>query len=361
MVARPMDRLGNRLMVLDIPTGEAGLTPEWLGAALGTPIASVTTTRIGEDEGFTGGRLYRLTIPGRDSLVAKLSPTDPALRAQFAKANAREVTFYTELSAGLPVPGCAYAACDAATGASILLLQDMGSARAVAFREGAGVHDVTAMLRTFARIHAAWWNAPALAELSGAAVLSEFSFATPWAHYTDALADLLPDVVLPQGFIALGDFAATHLAEIYDHLQERGPLTVLHRDPQLDNILFDADGQALLLDWQILGKGRGVWDVAYFLISSVPPALRRIHERAWVRGYHAELVALGGTGYDFDRCWRDYLASVMGKLFVTVWATVELDNSTAHKRAWRRTDLMRLLAFVEDHDLTPSIWDFSDD
>ena len=348
-------------MALNIPTDAAALSADWLSNALGEPITSVDVTRIGQDEGFMGGGLYRLGMPGRAPLVAKLSPSDPALRAQFAKANAREVTFYTSLADGLPVPDCAYAACDPATGATVLLLQDLGDARAVPFIDGLWPRDVLPVLSAFADIHARWWNAPALVELSGAATLTEFDFAGPWARYRDVLATLLPDVKLPPAFVALGDYAVDHIPEIYDQLQERGPLTVLHRDPQLDNILFDADGQAILLDWQILGKGRGVWDVAYFLISSVPPVRRRRNERAWIEGYHADLVARGITDYPLETCWRDYLRSVMGKLFVTVFATVELDNSTAHKRAWRRVDLARLLAFIEDHALTPEIWDFSND
>jgi len=40
---------------------------------------------------------------------------------------------------------------------------------------------------------------------------------------------------------------------------------------------------------------------------------------------------------------------------------VNVDNSSAHKRAYRRVDLTRLLAFVEDHKLTPEIWNFSHD
>ncbi len=348
-------------MQISIPTHPSGLTAEWLSLVLGAPVTDVAVTRIGEDEGFTGGALYRLTMTGWDNLVAKLSPLDPVLRAQFAKSNAREVTFYNSLSDGLPVPNCAYAASDPATGTSIVLLQDMAHARAVPFIEGAGSTDVEAVLRTFARIHAAWWNAPALSGLSGAGILSEFSLADPWARYPSALAELLPDITLPDSFVALADHAALNLDHIYDHMQERGPLTVLHRDPQLDNILFDPDGQAILLDWQMMGKGRGIWDVAYFLISSVPAQRRRDNEAAWVALYHDALLAHGVTGYSYRVCWQDYLRSVLSKIFVTVVATTELDNRSDHKRAWRKTDLTRLLAFIKDHGLTPDIWNFDDD
>ena len=49
---------------------------------------------------------------------------------------------------------------------------------------------------------------------------------------------------------------------------------------------------------------------------------------------------------------------MVAKLNVSVMATVLLDNSSPAKRAWRRADLLRLMAFCEDHALTPA--DFSE-
>lgn len=344
-----------------VPQSAADLTAAWLSTVLKQPIPSLALTRIGEDQGFMGGGLYRLQAPGLAPLVAKLSPEHPPLRAQLARSNAREVQFYTQMAPGLPVPRCLHAASDPASGASVVLLEDLSHCRAVSFLDGLTVRDAEAVLDALSALHARWWNAPELAPLSGAAILSEFQLADPWARYPEALSRLLPDVSLPPALRALGDYAAAHLDEIYDHMQERGPLTLLHRDPQLDNIVFKADDTALLLDWQMLGKGRGVWDVSYFLVSSTPPDLRRAYERVWVRRYHRGLVARGITGYALEACWQDYLRSVLAKLFVTVFATVELDNNSPHKRAWRRADLARLLAFIEDHDLTPAIWSFDND
>jgi len=348
-------------MSTSIPVGAAGLNAQWLSHILDETIHTVDVARIGENEGFTGAGLYRLQIPGRASLVAKLSPKDPLLRAQYANANAREVMFYTAFAQGLPVPDCLYGACDHAAGTTVVLLQDLSAARAVPFFDGLWPRDVAAVLHALAKIHATWWNAPALEDLSSTEVLSDFDFAAPWARYPDALRKILPDMALPERLRALGDYAAIHHAEIYASLHQCGPLTVQHRDPQIDNILFRRNGDALLLDWQIFGKGRGVWDVAYFLISSVPSLRRRRNERAWVEAYHAALVAHGITDYPLEICWRDYVRSVIGKFFMSVFATVNLNNATAHKRAWRRVDLTRLLAFIEDHALTPALWDFSND
>ena len=121
--------------------------------------------------------------------------------------------------------------------------------------------------------------------------------------------------------------------------------------------MFEASakhGAAVLLDWQFAGKGRGVYDVAYFLISSIDPAQRRNMERGLVALYHAQLLRAGITDYTLSHCWADYLQSVAGKLLMTVAATVLLDNASPHKQAWRRADLTRLLAFCADHRIAPA-------
>ena len=128
-----------------------------------------------------------------------------------------------------------------------------------------------------------------------------------------------------------------------------GPQTVVHRDAQVDNVLFGDTG-AVLLDWQFMGKGKGVHDLAFFLISSTTPQVRRACEDAMISRYHA---ALNVAGYSLAKCQRDYVFGALWRLFITAMATTQLDNSTAHKRDWRRADLTRLIAFCEDHRISP--------
>ena len=106
-----------------IPNGMEEVTQAWLiealreGEVIGstTTVSSLTKTRIGADEGFTWGALLRCQLtfasPAEStpqSLIAKLSPVDPELRATFKGNNRREVGFYTEFAVqnNLPVPHC---------------------------------------------------------------------------------------------------------------------------------------------------------------------------------------------------------------------------------------------------------------
>jgi aminoglycoside/choline kinase family phosphotransferase len=358
-------------LTLPIPVSPDAITPNWLTTALRQArtitTARVTTadlTRIGEDEGFTGGSLYliklqydRTEASAPTTLIAKLSPTNPEMRAIMGAANQREAVFYQTLATpqNLPVPHCYHADFDPQTGASILLLQDLSGFRTVSFTSGCGPTDAKHVIEALAKIHAQWWNSPKLAPLSGAAIIEEFPFSKLWADYPAKVKSLLQNIELPKSFLKLGDHIARNQTAIFTKLLETAPITCLHRDIQIDNVMFDAgkaNTGAILLDWQLSGKGRGAYDMAYFLISSLDPAQRRNSERSLVAHYHAQLLRAGITDYSLPQCWADYLQSVAGKLFLTVGATMLLDNSSPHKQAWRATDLARLLAFCEDHAIS---------
>ncbi len=354
-----------------IPTTLADITPDWLTQTLrasqtitASCVTAAKVVRIGKDEAFTWGGLYRVT-PTYDppnptapkSLVAKLSPADDKTRNLMAPANAREVDFYHSLAQthDLPVPLCYHADYDPASGTSIVLLQDLGTHRSVPFIKGCGPADATNVVKALAQIHAKWWNHPDLARVNGSAILTEFPLRTLWPTYAPALRNMLQDIDLPKDFLALGKHIAQNDTAIFTAMMDDGPITCLHRDLQIDNVMFgtkSARGAAILLDWQFAGKGRGAYDLAYFLISSLAPAQRRNMERGLVALYHAELLRHGVAGYGLAQCWQDYLQSVAGKILMTVAATVLLDNASPHKKAWRRADLTRLLAFCADHHIT---------
>ena len=357
-------------MPRQIPTSPADITPDWLTEILHTSktttahITSAEFARIGEDEGFTGCGLYRITLTydrpspeAPQTLVAKLAPQDPKMRNLMRAANAREAEFYQSQLPGnpLPVPRCYHADFDPETGASILLLQDLRAYRSVPFIKGCSPADAKRVIEALAALHAKWWNSAALAPLSGVSMLKEYPFDQVWLYYPEKVKVLMQSIEIPVTFLDLGNFIAQNAAPIFSNLLETAPITCLHRDVQADNVMFakpTGSGTAVLFDWQFAGKGRGPYDVAYFLISSVDPAQRRQMERGLVAHYHTELLRAGVTGYSLAQCWTDYLQSVAGKLYITVAATVLLDNSSPHKKAWRKADLIRLLAFCDDHRIT---------
>lgn len=353
------------------PSDPSRITPDWLSRTLrdkagnAVTVTDVRVSRIGQDESFMGGRIYRIVLGHASdnggapaSLIAKFSPLDPAQANAFAWANRREVAFYSGVAQpGLPVPHCHFAGFDPETGYSLILLQDLSAHRAVPFRQGVPAADAGAVMDALAKLHAAYWDSPDLDQVESESLVDNLDFASCWDAYPAIVAELFGDLSVPHSFLLLGDHLVTHRARIFADLLETAPATCLHGDVQADNVLFDAKGQARLFDWQLMGKGAGAVDVAYFLISSLTPETRRAAERDLIARYVAGLSRLGVSGYALENCWKDYRRAVAVKLLVTIAASVRLDNSSAHKRDWRRADLLRLLAFCEDHDITPATFE----
>ncbi len=329
------------------PTSVDAITPDWLNRSLaGVAVTGVRAARIGQDEGFSGCRLYRLVLDGAGpaSLVAKFSPADAADARRTAAANGREVAFYAAQGqdGGPSLPRCHLARFDAATGASLLLLQDLGGFRAVPFAAGLGLQETRLALQALAGLHARWWDDPGPA----APTLQQvWPFDALWPAYLDHAARTLPEPGLPAALRALGDRIAADPGLACARLDGTGPLTRLHGDAQADNLRFDGE-RAVLLDWQLTGPGMGVTDVGYLLISSLAPALRRQHERAVVDTWQASLHR-PSAGTDTG---AGYVRAAAYKLWITVAATLQYDNTPAARQDWRRVDLARLAAFCADHD-----------
>jgi aminoglycoside phosphotransferase (APT) family kinase protein len=81
--------------------------------------------------------------------------------------------------------------------------------------------------------------------------------------------------------------------------------TLLHGDPHFGNVYFDGDTPGFF-DWQVLRRGLGLRDLAYFLTVSLPTERRRSDERQLLTRYLDELARRGGPVLDPDESWRRY-------------------------------------------------------
>lgn len=350
------------LTLMSIPVDVRSVTAEWLTEALGVggpggdaAVTSFRVERVGEEQGWTGVLAhfelsYSEPVEGApSSLIAKFSPPDPS-----HVFGLHEVPFYREIAAGrdFPIPVCYYGEVDTRTGASVMLLEDLSRLRTVGFTDGCTPGEAEAAVRALATIHATWWNDPRLESMDWLFSIGDTRFAEWWAQYPQEIKTLLPELEVSRGLFEFGDRFATDMPLILDRI-EGAPFTCVHKDIHVDNLLFGShpdDPSVVLVDWQTAGRGKGISDIAYLLISSLSPQDRRESERRLVGIYHRYLVESGVEGYTLDQCWADYIVSVASKLFITVTATVLFDNTSAHRRAWRTADLQRLMAFIDDHD-----------
>ena len=73
--------------------------------------------------------------------------------------------------------------------------------------------------------------------------------------------------VLSEKQLEIGKNIITRFKEIQTNLST-GTLTLVHGDVKLANIAMSKEGEPYFLDWQYIVKGKGIQDIAFFLIES---------------------------------------------------------------------------------------------
>jgi hypothetical protein len=100
-----------------------------------------------------------------------------------------------------------------------------------------------------------------------------------------------------------------------------------------------------LLDWQLAGRGPGVYDVAYFLTGALATGVSDEVVLELIRGYHDALLAHGVQGYSFDRCLLDYQRALLAVLHrVSSTDTMDLGDGRGAEliAVWLERALARL-------------------
>jgi len=120
---------------------------------------------------------------------------------------------------------------------------------------------------------------------------------------------------IPRDVIA----AYTTTVQHWDQLLEYwfcGPLSLLHGDSHLGNFFVSGEEMGML-DWQAAHWGKGIRDVQYFLVDSLPADTLATHERALV-DYYVERRAHYGTAIDPGETWQEYRSFTFHTLMTIV-------------------------------------------
>jgi aminoglycoside/choline kinase family phosphotransferase len=352
-----------------IPTSTADLTVAWLNEVLEGSLDAVADVRVealGEGVGILAEVVrLRLTYaePGSDparrpaTLIAKCQSAhqENVFLAQAMGFYEREVNFYRLLapSLDLGVPRCLHA--DMAPGGVpfVLLLEEITGPRTIDQVAGASLPDCEAVIDQAVRLHARFWDHPDLWALDwlppmnnplykGAQALGE----AKWPAFEARWRGRVPDDAL-----AWVSAVTPRYPDLLDWWVDQGHATYAHTDFRADNFLFGGsagDGAVTVLDWQLCTRHVGVWDVANFLGQSVTIEDRREWEEALLARYHAGLVAAGVTGYDAERCRRDYRYCLLQQAWAQV-AVSDLDPGNDRGRALLDAMITRAFTAASDH------------
>jgi hypothetical protein len=353
------------------PLSPAELSEDFLTRALRDAglltTASVTgfeTQVVGEGIGFVGllARIrlrYDRAEPGAPAtLVGKFpSPNEGARQtAAIFGVYAREVGFYQDLGPQCVIgtPKCYYAAVTPDNSGFLLLLEDLDDGRFGDQVAGCTPDEARRILHEAARLHAQWWNNPALdncawlqkgTDVVRGAILAAYDLT--WPVFLERFrAELTPRA------IELGPELGRWMLTQLDTYETRPTYTFGHSDYRVDNIYFPAaSGSApVALDWQgSLRIWSGAYDVAYFLGTGLPTADLRAHGEALMRGYYDDLVALGVTDYPFAQYREDCRVSLlMAFAIIGVIAGGTLDMVNDRAVALFKSFFSRLCAAIED-------------
>jgi hypothetical protein len=256
---------------------------------------------------------------GPATIVAKLPSTDEqsAQTAASLGAYEREARFYAELAPrtalSLPV---FHGVMHYDGQPSGLLLEDLTDFEIPDQLSEAPAPMLRHLREELAALQAPFWDDGDMA-------------ATPWLHrrlgvpIPDILERMARSWAATRGYLTAG-FDAEERAVI-DRFVRRagawaesldGPFSLTHHDFRLDNMLF-GDGRVVVLDWQTVGWGVPMFDVAYLLGTSVGPEARRTLEKDEI-ARHVDDLAIAGVPWSFDEAWEAYRQASFAVLLMLV-------------------------------------------
>jgi hypothetical protein len=327
-----------------IPTPET-ITPDFFTQALrahgcagvrvtGFAAEAVGTGQIGRCVRFAldyaGGEAARVAAGAPRTLVGKFPSLDPLSRQTAVQLGnyAREIYFYRELAARLPVarPACYWAEIAGEGPEFALLLEDMAPAQQGDQLAGCSPAVARAAVCELANLHGPTWMDPAMRGRRWIAEPSAASAVQARALYAQMLPAFLARFAPRLEADEREIIAAVAESKGPPHRYPEAPWSLVHIDYRLDNLLIDERGPApriaAVVDWQSLVIGSPLSDVAYFLGASLLPEVRRPVERELVRAYHDALFARGVRDYAWEQCWSDYRRGAFAGFAVTVVASV---------------------------------------
>jgi aminoglycoside/choline kinase family phosphotransferase len=296
------------------------------------------------------------------TVIVKLPSQDMRARSiadQFGYYR-REAGTYRELLHDLPrdevrTPQC-YAVVDGPIG-PVIVLEDLPHAVGDQV-VGASREQALAAAELLANIHAQFWDSDALlnrAWLPGPTdeVIAGYGrlFELTWPMFVNNFGSHIP-----REHLGAAERAITNFDGVVQSFAQ-APQTLIHGDFRLDNMLFSAQALSLddepvahVLDWQLAARGRGPYDLAFFVAGSVTPNQRRLHERAIIERYHGYLQLGGVSDYTLDDCWRDYHWGHVLNLPNPITAAVAVPPGNERGRQLLASNAERALAAIADFD-----------
>jgi thiamine kinase-like enzyme len=388
-----------------IPEHLAELTPQWLTETLvangsvhaARTVVNTRATTLGEGEGFLGD-IVRLELildqpceQSLDSLIVKIPKHANRAFGEMIGAYEREILFYREMAPNLPTrtPQIYYGALDRDAGSEkqaeilalldklplwlnrsvaslglwvaarkqrryLLLMEDLSDIKTGDQIQGANLVDTESVIRTIARTHALYWNSPELENhfwlipLGLSARLRHGMFRSSLGEFRERFSHLFA-----QGMDRPIDWLIENGSDLTRALAADAPETLVHSDLRLDNVFFPSVSteEPVIIDWQLVQRGPGIYDVAYLISCALDPATSDADVTGLLEAYRDALAQHDVTDYPFEALARDYKRSMLA-ILQTLATTGQVEMGEGDDRGVALIDLWieRLFARVKQID-----------
>lgn len=244
--------------------------------------------QIGEDFGLSGST-FKLDLRLIDG-----PPRQAAIKFASSGPTAREIIFFEHCAADTPLrlPEFVAGAVDHEADRGVVVLQYLSDLRQGDVLAGCTQAEAITLAKMLARLHAAWWGAddaatPPLAKLGDDPTASPGIREGRLAPFLDRF----------------GESLSWSMSQLLEDLPERlslahqelwtGPMTLIHRDWHLDNMLFAPSGEPFVIDWQGAAVGPPATDLARFLVECLTADQYRSYGSEALLAYLEELADHG--------------------------------------------------------------------
>ncbi|MFT7686496.1 MAG: hypothetical protein ACI9FB_001841 [Candidatus Azotimanducaceae bacterium] len=344
------------------------VTPEWLTKVLkkkgliNSSVVAVEVEIIGAGVGLMA-ELARLTVTYQtlenisSTFVIKCAAqNDNRQIALILDFYNREVNFYDRIgnASGIRVPKTYFAGVDEENYDHTILMEDLGSNPPPDQLVGASEDEAFAAIGLIAGMHAKYWNNVAD---------EDWMYQFMSMSEANRLSDMLYMPSLDAAFEKFDACFDDRTRKICQTVGERysdfwfsnisKSETLIHGDYRQDNFVYPKDGsEVIVMDWQISGKGKGIFDVTYFICQSLQPELRQSIEKDIIRMWVDNLAKSGVKDYDFETAYRDYKYLILACLVYPITVCGSLDPSNERGRALGECMLTRNLIAIDELNCT---------
>ena len=279
-------------LIAEVPATIDAIDARWVSLVVGSAdVSEITTNRIGEGFGLAA-ETHRVDFVDADMLPLAVKLCDAAT-ADAEVHVYRHVLSRTNTSR----PVLVEAATDGERG--VVVYQYIAGATQGDILAGCSDATLERIVDELAELHAAWWcrAGDAGVPAAGERMRRELTDA-----HIDACLERLGGA-LETDAVALIRSMPGRVDDVIDELVSH-PLTVVHADAHLDNMLIRGDGSPVILDWSTARVAPAALDLARIQIECMMPEQRRRLRPRMAQRHHRALTDRGIGDYSIDELER---------------------------------------------------------